>query len=147
MDKKKTVELQEILMNTSSKRELEHHFKEMEEDFNAPGFLDYYLNHPKVTALGEDYKAKIIKATNLNREYTYHILNGTKNPGRDKVISLCVAAHFTLEETNKALTCSNLKCLYARDKRDAIIIFGINKGLSNFDISELIYDFLGEDSK
>lgn len=58
---------------------------------------------------------------------------GTKN--RDLIIRLCMAAHFSLEETNRALKLYGFNELYSKISRDALILLAI-KG-RRFDLYEL----------
>jgi len=48
----------------------------------------------------------------------------TKN--RDLILRLCIAAHFSLEEINRALKLYGMNPLYAKDRRDAAIIVALN---------------------
>ena len=69
----------------------------------------------------------IISTSGIERSYFYHILSGQKMPGRNMIlrISLCMKA--TLTETNQLLRLSNQGVLYAKVRRDAAIIFAIEK--------------------
>ena len=62
---------------------------------------------------------------------------------RDKIILLCIAGHFNLIETNRALKLYGMNPLYAKDSRDAIIIIAINN--RKYDLST-IDDMLEERS-
>ena len=63
----------------------------------------------------------------------------TKN--RDLIIRLCLAGHFNLIETNRALELYKMSPLYPRFTRDACIIIAINN--RKYDISE-VDDILAE---
>lgn len=84
----------------------------------------------------------VIRRSRLDRSYANQILNGTrKNPGRDKLIPICLAMGMDLEETNRALKISKAGTLYSKDKRDAVIIMCINRKI--FDVlrvNELLYE-------
>ena len=54
----------------------------------------------------------------------------TKN--RDLIIRFCIAGHFSLNETNRALKLYGMNPLYAKDKRDVCIIVAINNRKYNF---------------
>ena len=85
------------------------------EDFEA------YLNtHTQTEFSFSQYYNSIL-------HYAYQIVNGTKaNPGRDKILCLCIAARMDINEIRRALEISNCAILYARNTRDAIIIKHIN---------------------
>ncbi|MCC8137824.1 MAG: hypothetical protein LIO76_07125 [Clostridiales bacterium] len=69
----------------------------------------------------------VIMESGIERSYFYHVLSGQKTPGRNIVlrISLCLSA--TLTETNQLLRLSRQGILYPKVKRDAAIIFAIEK--------------------
>ena len=84
--------------------------------------------------------ARLWELAQIQRNYGYQILNGTKVPGRDKVIALCLSLSLTLEETQRALILADAGALYARRTRDSILIFSLQKGLSVSDANILLYD-------
>ena len=71
-------------------------------------------------------------------------MKGTRNPGRDKVLRLCLAAELTLRETTRALELSGNAVLYPRRRRDIIITVAINQktGVIN---ANLLLDKYGEE--
>lgn len=87
-------------------------------------FSQYYnsILHCKNISLAE-----AVQNSSLERHYAYQIINGTKaNPGRDKILCLCIAAHMDINETRRALEIGNCAILYPKNTRDAIIIQHIN---------------------
>lgn len=82
--------------------------------------------------------AELIERAHLQRNYGYQILNGTKRPGRDKVIALCLALHLSFEETQRALTISKEGILYPKNLRDSVLIFSIHQKLSVMDTNALL---------
>ena len=81
----------------------------------------------------------MFKKSEIDRTYAYQILNGTKpNPGRDKIIKLCIAGELSVKETTRALEIAKAGILYPREKRDAIILFAINNKLSVQDTNMLL---------
>lgn len=100
-------------------------------------FAEYFCSYIQEHNLSE---SDIIHASQIHRTYAYQILNGSKNPGRDKVLALCLAAHMTNEETGRALALANLGKLYPRNKRDGIIIFALEQQLSIQQTNELLFE-------
>ena len=109
---------------------------------SAVDYLNYLLDLKGITN-----KADFIKKTNLERTYVYHILNGNKNPGRDKLIILALAAQANITETQNLLiteTQNLLKYagerpLYVRDRRDGLIFYAIEHG-KNLDAVNILLD-------
>ncbi|MCR5148088.1 MAG: helix-turn-helix transcriptional regulator [Eubacterium sp.] len=83
-------------------------------------------------------KKELVKRLNLSRTYIYQMLNGTRLPGRDNTLALCVSGTFDLTETNHCLTLIKASALYPKDTRDAVIIYGINNKLSIDDLNVLL---------
>lgn len=77
--------------------------------------------------------SQVIKNSRISRNYVYNIINGKKrNPGRDKVLALCVAAHMTLEEVDQSLELCDHSRLNPYDERDVRIAVMINN--KRFDV-------------
>ncbi len=85
--------------------------------------------------------ADVIRDSQIQRNYGYQILDGTKNPGRDKVIAICLSASCTLEETQRALALAGAGALYPKKIRDSILIFALNRQLSVSQTNELLYEY------
>lgn len=85
-------------------------------------------------------KSEVVARSSLNRIYGYQIFSGKRIPSRDKLIALCFGFKFDLEETDKLLRAAGYSPLYARNKRDALIIFAINSNKSIFVVNELLFE-------
>lgn len=104
-------------------------------DMTFVAYLESMMEKKKMT------KSELVHRSNLSRTYVYQIINGTRVPGKDKVIQLAFALHLNLNETNHLLMLSNNGSLYPKIKRDAIIIYAINHHLSILDTNELLSDY------
>lgn len=85
--------------------------------------------------------ADFIRKTNIERTYAYQILNGTRNPSKNKVLQCAFALSLDLHDTNILLTLSFNESLYPKVKRDALIIFGINHHYDLFKMNELLDEY------
>lgn len=136
MDKSTTKKLEEVLLNLDKQEELSKFINDennLVEYDNVSSYLNDIFKDKK------DDISSIIKKSEIERTYAYQILNGTKsNPGRDKIIKLCIAGELSIKETTRALEISKAGVLYPREKRDAIIIFAINNKLSVQDTNLLL---------
>ncbi len=83
-------------------------------------FVSYLNSLIRASALSN---AKIISLSNIERTYYYQILNGTRTPGKDKVIALALVLKLDLEKTNRLLKLSKNASLYPKIKRDAVIMY------------------------
>ena len=131
---KETTELLNILKNAKDMDSLNSYLNSLED--NQPESLSSYLRHLiKEKAVKP---SEIIKKSRIERTYFYQILNGRKNPGRDKIIAIALALELSLEETQRMLEISREGVLYAQSKRDSILIFAINRRYSLIDTNELL---------
>ena len=85
-------------------------------------------------------KSKIIKKTELSEVQCYQIFDGRRKPSRDSLLSICIAMELSLDETQQMLKTGGFAPLYPKNKRDVIIIKGIQNNLSVAQINERLYD-------
>lgn len=133
---KTTNDLMKILnskVNTTD--DLDNYLSEIE-TYDSNDFVEY-LN--KTLNAHGIKKNELVKKSNISRTYLYQILNGTRKPGRDNLISICISAGFTLDETIRCLEIINEGILYPRNVRDSIIIYAINHNLNIQETNELLY--------
>ncbi len=134
---KTTNELLELLSGIKSETSLQDFSNELKESENKISFPAYLLEKMQEKGVSP---ARLWESSQIQRNYGYQILNGTKLPGRDKVIALCLSLSLTLEETQRALILADAGALYARRIRDSILIFSLQKGLSVSDTNILLFD-------
>ena len=133
MQKQKTKDLEDILKKAGA-LEKDRILKEIRD----VSFVDY-INE---ILLEKDLeKSDIIRDAQIPRTYAYQIFQGSKQAGRDKILQLALAMKLNLEETNRLLTVAHHNHLYAKQQRDAILIFGISKQYSLIQINELLDEF------
>ncbi len=130
----KTTNLEKTLKKISTEEQLNTYITNTK-DFTYTSFLDYFYALKKVKSLD---KATLVKKSGLERTYCYHILNGTKEPGRDKILCLCIAAQLNILETNRSLKSAHLPQLYVKDNRDAIIQYALQKQLTISETNDLL---------
>ena len=133
MAERLTEELLDELLSTS---DLEGYLEERE-----PGgrTLSEYLQ--QLLAEKGLERSRVVRMANLNDTFGYQIFQGTRHPSRDKVLQIAFAMALTLRETNRALKASGANELYCKDRRDAIIIFCLDRGCSLQKVNEELYRF------
>lgn len=100
---------------------------------NLPEYLGTLLSCRKIT------KADIVRGSLLSKAYVYQIFSGEKNPSRDKLIALAFGMRLSEEETQTLLKLSKNAKLYARDKRDSIILFALQRKMSILKVNDLLF--------
>lgn len=105
---------------------------------NTSVFSEYIAEHKlSVSAIVQNCNGLISKS------YIYDILNGTKkNPSRDILLILCIAAHMNRKSTRRILEVYGHRDLYVKDTRDIIIATYINNQTFDLDaINEELYRY------
>lgn len=90
-------------------------------------------------------RSRVVRMADLNETFGYQIFTGKRNPSRNKVLQIAFAMALTLRETNRALEAAGVSSLYSKDRRDAIIIFCLERGCSLQKVNEELYRF-GEET-
>ena len=87
-------------------------------------------------------KSEVFKRAGMSdTNYGYELFrNDSKKASRDKLIRLCIGFPLSVEETQKVLKYGKVRPLYPRDKRDAYILFGLNKKYTLDEINDLLYE-------
>lgn len=90
-------------------------------------------------------RSSVVREAGLNETFGYQIFKGQRGASRNKVLQLALAMHLNLRETDRLLQAAGLNELYCKNRRDAIIIFAVDKGYSLQKTNEELYRF-GEET-
>ena len=123
-------------------RELEHRIRSSkdpavlaDEDFAPPALSDYLhqlLKSRRMTTV------EAIQCCNLDRSYGYQLFNGTRRPTRDMLLTLAIHLGLTETETQRVLKLAGRPVLYARNRRDAAVLYCLNRRLSPSETEALL---------
>ncbi len=111
------------------------------------GYIDMLKNseEPEFSSYIKDYLERncislssLQKKSYIERSYFYQIVRGCKNPGRDKVVSIALAAGMTLPDTQIALQKAGGWSLCCIDPRDSVLIYAVNRSLSIAETNSLL---------
>ena len=118
----------------------------------AATFKDFLINNQKnmISVTLSEYlmqllkqkklkRARVIQDSGLEKAYVYQIFKGEKRPSRDKLIALAFGLHLNIEETQRMLKLGGCSELYARTKRDALILFCIFRKKSIYATDAALY--------
>ena len=136
-DKKLTDELLNELLDAPN---IDGYIKE--HDFAAPSLSNYLKQLLQEKGLE---RSRVVRMADLNETFGYQIFTRARHPSRNKVLQIAFAMALTLKETNRALTAAGVSVLNCKDRRDAIIIFCIDRGCSLQKVNEELYRF-GEET-
>ena len=147
MDESTTKKLADVLSGIDNTQDMEKFMEEPKVVDSFKNFPDYYRSLPSVQQLesGELIQRsgleRSIQRSGLERSYYYQVMKGTRSPGRDKVLRLCIAAGLTLRETTRALELSGNAPLYPKNRRDIILTVAINQSASVDDANLLLFKY------
>ena len=130
-----------------STKELEHQIREsttakvlVGEDYTSPP-LPIYLNnllHRHGLTIQD-----VVVACNLDRSYGYQLFNGTRRPSREFLLRLALLLKLGEEEAQRLLKIAGRQPLYARNRRDAAVLYALTHELTMEKTDELL-ESLGE---
>ena len=134
--KKTTKELEGILLNAHSAN-VEQIFTENNYSFVNKTFSDYFkdlLSQNKIS------QQKVFIDADISEKYGYKLISGEKHTNqRDTILRLCYAGKLNVEETNRSLILYGMSPLYARNKRDALLIIAFNDRVGDIlDLNEYL---------
>ena len=140
--RKSTEDLLEELQNENCK--IDEYLKGNGESFVYDKIKDFWETAIEKSGYS---KSNIINKSDFSYCYFYDVINGRKIPSRDKIIRLALALGLSLDECQTALKFCGRSQLYPRIKRDSIIIHGINRKLSIYEVSDKLLSLGEEDLK
>jgi hypothetical protein len=135
-----TSNLARILSKIDSTNEMEQYMDIPQVADGFKSFAEYFQSLDAVKKLD---RGELIRNSGLERSYFYQVMKGTRSPGRDKVLRLCLAAGLNLRETTRALELSGNAVLYARNRRDIILTVAVNQ-MADVDDTNLLLFRYGE---
>ena len=138
MEESTTGNLANILSNIDSAREMEEYLELPEVVNSWQSFPEYFQS---MDAVKEMDSRNLIRSSGLERSYYYQVMKGTRRPGRDKVLRLCLAAGLSLKETTRALELSGNAVLYPRRRRDIILTVAVNQMADVDDTNLLLFKY------
>ncbi len=111
---------------------------------NREELLDLPLHLYLKQLLSEtDYKISQIADRSCKGEYIYQVFRGIKNPSRDVVLCIALALQLACPDTGQLLRIARMPALDARNRRDSVILFALNRKLSVPETNDILYE-LGE---
>lgn len=130
---KNTDSLQQALMESPN---LEQFLSENQENFRDGGVSE------RLNALFQKCrlsKASLAKLSGMSEVYLHQVFSGRRNPSRNRLLCLCLGMGVSLEETQTLLKLSGYAQLYPKDRRDAIILYGVIHQMDLFDLNDELF--------
>ena len=83
-------------------------------------------------------KSEIIKRSELSETYGYQIFAGKRHPERDKLLCIVLGMDLELDEIQDLLRKCGYPQLYAREKRDAALIYALTHRLTVIETNDML---------
>lgn len=109
------------------------------QDINITAYLNELLNRHGLQA------KDIIIRLNMERSYTYQILNGRRQPTRTFLIRIAFLCKLSVDETQKLLSAGSRPILYPRNRFDAAVLYCLQHQLNEEELNKLLVD-IGEEA-
>lgn len=133
MHEKNTDELQQELMSIADLddflRRNDDHFRE---DPLSEGLLAM-MNRRELT------KSALAKRACISEVYLHQIFSSRRLPSRSRLLCLCFGLGSTVEEAQQLLRQARLAPMYPRDRRDAVILYGLGHALSLEEVNDKLF--------
>ena len=109
---------------------------------NADQFITYDMNELLTPLMKERKlsKAELARRAKMSDVYLFQILSGRRQPSRDKLLCLCIGLELSVAETQSLLKQCHQVSLYAKDRRDAIIHYGLERSWSVDQIDDALFE-------
>ena len=85
-------------------------------------------------------RSDVIARCGLNDIYAHQILSVKRRPSRDKLLCLCFGLELTADQGQDLLRDCGYAVLYAKNRRDSIILFALYRGMSLLKLNEKLYE-------
>ena len=134
MNEKNTDTLQQELMSTNN---LDRFLTE-----NDASFRDVPLQEAIQCIFDEKgmSKAQLAKQSGISEVYLHQLFSGRRFPSRSRLLCLCFGLGATVDEAQSLLQQARHAPLYSRDRRDAILIFGLSHNMTLAQVNDKLYD-------
>lgn len=132
--KKSTSDLQQEL---SVSADLDYFLETNEKDFDTetvPEILTRLLNQKGIS------KAELAKNASLSEVYLHQVFSGRRKPSRNRLICLCFSLGTSLEEAQELLRHCGHATLYPRNRRDAVLIYGLLHQMTVFAVNDRLFE-------
>ena len=130
---KNTDDLRQELMESP---DLDQFLTDNQEDFDG-GRIGEMLN-----ALFQKHrisKAALARLSGMSEVYLHQVFAGRRNPSRSRLLCLCFGLDATVEETQLLLKHCGHAQLYPKNRRDAIILYGLANNMDLFDVNDKLF--------
>ncbi|MDY3781058.1 MAG: helix-turn-helix transcriptional regulator [Candidatus Faecousia sp.] len=131
---KNTNDLQEALMEAP---DLNRFLDENRENFNNTSVADS-LN--QMILKQRISKSALARQSGMSEVYLHQVFSGRRTPSRTRLLCMCFGLQATVEEAQVLLKQCGYAPLYPKNRRDAILLYGLSHKETLFQINDTLFD-------
>lgn len=131
---KNTIDLQEALMDAP---DLNRFLDENRENFNNTSVADS-LN--QMILKQRISKSALARQSGMSEVYLHQVFSGRRTPSRTRLLCMCFGLQATVEEAQVLLKQCGYAPLYPKNRRDAILLYGLSHKETLFQINDTLFD-------
>ena len=133
MTEKSTDQLQQVLMSSNN---LDRFLSENNENFRDTPLQLTLQRLYTTTGLS---KAALAKQSGISEVYLHQLFSGCRFPSRNRLLCVCFGLGASVEDAQGLLRQARHAPLYTRDRRDAIILYGLSHSMTLFQINDKLF--------
>ena len=133
MKVKKTGELREELMSAPDLNEFLENNKGQFFSEDIRDLLQQMFSRRRIS------KASLAKKAGMSEVYLHQLFAGQRKPSRDRLICICFGLQASLDDVQEILQKGGFASLYARNRRDSIIMYGFLHRLDLNSINDRLF--------
>ena len=133
MTRKNTNQLLHELMDTN---DLHRVLTENDASFREDGLTDALQRLFEERSMA---KTTLAKSSGISEVYLHQVFSGRRCPSRNRLLCLCFGLSVEVEEAQRLLQHAHHAPLYPRDRRDAILIYGLSHRLTLPEVNDALF--------
>ena len=124
----------------------------LDELLSAPRVEDYLRRHDLETPALSEYlnllldesgltRAEVLRKAGIEQTHGWYAFNGKRGLGRDNTLKLAFAFGLDVRHANRLLQAAGTNALYAKNRRDAILIYCLEHSCTLQQANDTLYEF------
>lgn len=85
-------------------------------------------------------KSALARQSGMSEVYLHQVFSGRRTPSRTRLLCMCFGLQATVEEAQVLLKQCGYAPLYPKNRRDAILLYGLSHKETLFQINDTLFD-------
>lgn len=85
-------------------------------------------------------KSALARQSGMSEVYLHQVFSGRRTPSRTRLLCMCFGLQTTVEEAQVLLKQCGYAPLYPKNRRDAILLYGLSHQQTLFQINDTLFD-------